>query len=165
MLYEEVFKEFEAKGIRYLLVGGLAVNLYGSIRFTMDMDVMVDLSEENLEKVVEVMERLGYDPRIPVPSKELTKQERRQKWMEEKGAKVFTFVHQQKPFKQVDIFLSNPIDFEEAFKKKRVITMGNEFTITLISLDDLIVLKKASGRPRDLEDIKHLKRVSGLREK
>jgi hypothetical protein len=163
MFYEEVFKEFELKGVRYLLVGGLAANLYGCIRFTMDMDIMVDLGEENLHKVIEVMDKLNYHPRVPVSSEELTKEERRQEWLKEKDAKVFTFIHRQKPFRQVDLFLSNPIDFDEAFMKKQTISIEEGITVDLISLDDLIVLKNISGRPRDLEDIKHLKRIKDLR--
>ena len=42
MIYEEIFKEFESVGVRYLVVGGMAVNLFGYARLTMDMDIMVD---------------------------------------------------------------------------------------------------------------------------
>ena len=42
MIYEEIFKEFECLGVRYLVVGGMAVNLFGYARLTMDMDIMVD---------------------------------------------------------------------------------------------------------------------------
>jgi len=163
MFYEEVFKAFELKGVRYLLVGGLAVNLYGCIRFTVDMDIMVDLSEGNLNKVIEVMNELDYHPRVPVASAELAEEKKRQEWLEKKGAKVFTFIHRQKPFRQVDLFLSNPIDFDEAFTRKRTIDLEEGGTVDLISLDDLIVLKNISGRPRDLEDIKHLTRIKGLK--
>jgi len=59
MIYEEIFREFELKDVRYLVVGGIAVNLYGYIRLTMDLDIMADLSDKNLWKVVEVMGQPG----------------------------------------------------------------------------------------------------------
>ena len=43
MIYEEIFREFEQKDVRYLIVGGMAVNLYGYLRLTIDLDLMVDL--------------------------------------------------------------------------------------------------------------------------
>ena len=54
MIYEEIFKEFESVGVRYLVVGGMAVNLFGYARMTMDMDIMADLSDENLGRIVDV---------------------------------------------------------------------------------------------------------------
>jgi len=52
MIYKEIFKEFELRGVRYLVVGGMAVNLYGYIRLTMDLDIMVELPDKNLLAVV-----------------------------------------------------------------------------------------------------------------
>ena len=46
-IYEEVFREFERKEVRYLVVGGMAVNLYGYVRLTVDLDFMADLLEKN----------------------------------------------------------------------------------------------------------------------
>jgi predicted nucleotidyltransferase len=162
MIYEEIFKEFESVGVRYLVVGGMAVNLFGYARLTMDMDIMVDLSDENLARIVDVMSRHGYSPRVPVSPEELISAEKRDEWIREKGAIVFTFINRQKPFKQIDIFLCNPIDFEEAYKNKVVMTIG-DMKMNIISIDDLIRIKSSAGRPRDLEDIHHLERILKLR--
>ena len=88
MIYEEIFKEFESVGVRYLVVGGMAVNLFGYARLTMDMDmdIMADLSDENLTRIVDVMSRHGYSPRIPVSPEELISAEKRDEWIKEKGA-------------------------------------------------------------------------------
>ncbi|MFX0195839.1 MAG: nucleotidyltransferase domain-containing protein [Candidatus Hodarchaeota archaeon] len=124
MIYEEIFKEFELRGVRYLVVGGMAVNLYGYIRLTMDLDIMVDLSDKNLSQVVDVMEKFGYTPRLPVNPHEFISEEKTDEWIKEKGTVVFTFIDLKKPFKQIDIFLSNPIDFEEAYSRREVMTIG-----------------------------------------
>jgi len=104
MIYEEVFREFEANKVRYLVVGGVAVNIYGYIRMTVDLDIMVDLSEENLSKIITIMEKLGYSPRAPVKPGDLLSKEKREEWIKKKGAVVFTFVDPQKPFRQVISF-------------------------------------------------------------
>lgn len=162
MIYEEIFREFELRDVRYLIVGGMAVNLYGYVRLTMDLDIMVDLSDENIFKVVDAMEKFGYTPRVPVNPHEFISRERRDEWIKEKGAIVFTFIDLENPFKHIDIFLSNPIDFEDAYSRKEVMTVGG-IRINLTSIDDLIKMKHSAGRPRDIEDMNHLERIKILR--
>lgn len=164
MIYEEIFKEFELRGVRYLVVGGMAVNLYGYVRLTMDLDIMVDLSDKNLSKVADVTEKFGYTPRVPVNPHEFISEEKRDDWIKEKGAVVFTFIDLKKPFKQIDIFLSNPIDFEEAYSRREVMTIGGA-KVSFSSIDDLIKMKAATARPRDMEDIHHLERIKALKGK
>lgn len=164
MIYEEIFKEFEKRDVRYLIVGGMAVNLYGYIRLTMDLDIMVDLSDKNLSKVVDVMEKFSYTPRVPVNPHEFISEEKRDEWIKEKGAVVFTFIDLKKPFKHIDIFLSNPIDFEEAYLRRELMTIG-DVKLSIASIDDLIKMKSSTGRPRDIEDIHHLERIKALKKK
>jgi hypothetical protein len=163
MLYEEIFKEFELRNVRYLVVGGMAVNLYGYVRLTVDLDIMADLSEKNLSEIIKVMEKFGYTPRVPVNPHEFLSDEKREEWIKKKGAVVFTFIDLNEPFKHIDIFLSNPIKFEEAYSRKELMRVGG-VKISIVSIDDLIELKSLSGRPRDMEDIDHLKRIKELRE-
>ena len=162
MLYGDVFREFQSQQIRYLVIGGIAVNLHGYVRLTVDLDVMVDLSESNLAKIVNSMERLEYAPRVPVKPSDLISVEKRNAWIREKGAIVFTFVHIRRASKQVDFFLANPIDFENAYTRKEIkVVSGAE--IPIAAIDDIIALKAASGRPRDKEDIEYLKRIKDSR--
>jgi len=48
MLYEDIFREFEREGVRYLVVGGIAVNLYGYVRLTVDLDEIVRHRSESV---------------------------------------------------------------------------------------------------------------------
>lgn len=162
MIYEELFREFELKGVRYLVVGGVAVNLYGYVRLTMDLDIMVDLSRENLSKIIDVMEKFGYTPRVPVSPHEFISTEKRDEWIKDKGAVVFTFINLQTPFKHLDIFLSNPINFEKAYLRRETINVL-DIKIDIASLDDLIEMKKLAGRERDMEDIHHLEKIKELK--
>jgi len=125
---------------------------------------MIDLSEDNVGRLVGVLERLGYVPRVPVAAGELVSREKREARIREKGAVVFTFVDPKTPLKHVDIFLSNPTDFEDAYARRQLIPVGDT-AISAVSLDTLIRMKEAAGRPRDLEDVRHLKMIRALREK
>ncbi|MCP9456741.1 MAG: hypothetical protein NNA18_11625 [Nitrospira sp.] len=48
------------------MVGGIAVNLHGYARLTIDLDLLLDLSRDNLALVVRALNELGYVPRAPV---------------------------------------------------------------------------------------------------
>ena len=158
MLYHEVFAKFAEAEIRYLVVGGIAVNLHGYARMTSDLDLMVDLSTANLQSLVQAAQELGYVPRVPVKATDLASERERGRWKEEKGALVFTFVHPKTPFKQLDIFLENPVPFDEAWSRRTVFDLGH-VPVMAASVDDLIAIKKQAGRPRDREDIAHLEAI------
>ena len=56
---DQDFKDFigllNANGVRYMVVGGYAVAYHGYLRFTGDIDVWVEISEENAARLVQVM--------------------------------------------------------------------------------------------------------------
>jgi len=162
MIYEDIFRKLYEEGVRYLVVGGMAVNLYGYARMTVDLDIMVDLNEENLKKLMKAMERLNCQPKVPVKPIEFTSSKKREKWIRGKVAIVFTFIDLKDPIKHIDIFLKNPIDFEKAHQSRNDIYIKG-IPICLPSIDDLIEMKELSGRARDLEDIHHLKRIKEMR--
>ena len=67
MIYLELLKAMEDKGIRYVVVGGVAVVLHGFVRATMDLDLVVSLESSNALKFLELVKGLGYRPKMPVP--------------------------------------------------------------------------------------------------
>lgn len=135
------------------------MNLHGYARLTMDMDIMLDLSDSNLKQAVLAFERLGYAPRVPVKAAELISAGKRREWIDQKRAVVFTFIHPDAPFKMIDIFLDNPVDFEKAYERKTRLIIGG-IEVDVASVEDLMDMKKVSGRPRDLEDMEHLRKIS-----
>jgi hypothetical protein len=86
--YEDVFRELNKEKIKYLVVGGIALNLHGIPRMTADLDSMLDFDEENLENFVGLMKGLGYLPKVPVRLKDFCKKEIREK-MKKKGFKYY----------------------------------------------------------------------------
>lgn len=164
MFYQEVFRALQAAEVRYLVVGGLAVNLYGYVRMTVDVDIMFDPSEENVARLVGVLESLGYVPRLPVQGTGLFVTAHGEERIHEKGAPVFTFIDPNQPFKQVDNFMLSSSDFERAYARRQEMTVRGT-PISVIALDDLITMKTAVGRPRDIEDVQHLYRIKQLKER
>ncbi len=72
MYYEKVFRALNSRGVRYVP------------RATADLDIAVAIDEKNLEKLFEVMEELGFKPRIPVSSQEFANPANIEKWKTEK---------------------------------------------------------------------------------
>ncbi len=58
--YLDVIEGLNRAGVRYTVVGGVAVILHGAPRMTGDLDLAVVLEEENLVRLIEVIEGLGY---------------------------------------------------------------------------------------------------------
>lgn len=52
IFYEEIFRAFQKQKVKYVVVGGIAVNLLGAMRSTADLDILVKMSDDNLRKVV-----------------------------------------------------------------------------------------------------------------
>lgn len=154
--YERLFRELHDRKVRYLVVGGVALNLYNVNRFTVDVDLMIDFAEENVIRFVKAMDALGYCPRVPVNGEELANPRKREIWRKEKNAIVLSFDGQSSFLPAIDVFLSHPIDFEKAYRNRRTVRNGTS-NVSLIALRDLMKLKKIAGRSKDIFDLERLK--------
>jgi hypothetical protein len=152
---ERLLTQLSDAGVRYLVVGGVAVVLHGYLRATADLDLVVDLDPQNLNVVVEVLEHLGFRPRPPVPIRSFADATERERWFEEKNLQVFSLWHPQKPGFELDLFVRPPFDFSSALARASVAKLGSS-TVYIASIDDLVNMKRVAGRPRDKEDIEAL---------
>src|SRR5437867_219390 len=64
---ESILGGLATAGARFLVVGGLAVVAHGYVRFTADVDLVLDLSPDNVRVAVAALAALDYRPRVPVP--------------------------------------------------------------------------------------------------
>jgi hypothetical protein len=158
MYYFEILEALHKKKVKYLIVGGLAVNLYGVPRVTQDIDLIISTKKSNIIKINEVLKDLGYIPRLPVNPNYLTDPKKVKDWVENRNLKAFSFYHKKDNYKVIDILLVHPLHFDESFKNKIVKKVEN-VEVFLASIDDLIKTKKYSGRMQDVSDIKMLKKV------
>ena len=90
MFYERIFRELRKKEIRYLVIGGIAVNIHGYSRATGDLDIMISFDKGNLDEFIALLQELGFKPRIPVRVEEFGDPEKVDKWKKEKHMKVFS---------------------------------------------------------------------------
>lgn len=164
MFYYEVFQKFSTEDVRYLIVGGLAVNLHGVPRLTQDLDIIILMHPENVGKTVGALKQLGFVPTLPVLPEDLGRPEIVKDWTENRNLIAFNFHHHEQAYKSVDIVLVHPLDFEIAYLN-RIRRQVKEIEISLASVEDIIKMKEKSGRKQDLSDIQMLKRVQELRKK
>ena len=155
MFYEDVFRKLSDKKVKYVVVGGIAMVLHGVVRFTADLDLMVCLEEKNLLNFIFALDEIGYKPKLPVKSKDFADPVKRRLWKNEKNMQVFTFFHPKMPFRLIDVFVDEPIDYDKVDEKKKVVNVQG-IKIPLVSMEHLKELKTISARPQDIADIKAL---------
>src|SRR6185295_1661053 len=145
---ESLLTELSRLAVRYLVVGGVAVVLHGFLRATADLDLVLDLDPENLETAVDLLDRLGFRPRAPVPLRAFAEDAERKRWLAEKNLQVFSLWNSRMPGFEVDLFVEPPFDFAEAYARATWAPLGAE-NVPVVAIDDLIAMKRRAGRPRD----------------
>lgn len=162
-LFAPIFDALNREGVRYIVVGGVAVVLQGHLRLTVDLDLIVDLEPNEARKAIGALTALGFRPRVPVPAHQFAEPEVRKSWIREKGMQVFTMLDFDNPLRTVDLFVDHPIAFEELWERSQMLALG-ETEVRVACTPDLIRLKQLSGRSKDLEDIERLKQILAQRE-
>lgn len=148
MTLEKDFEDFVAllnkHQVNYMIVGGYALAFHGKPRHTGDLDIWIDISEDNAEKMTAVIADFGMKS-LGITSDDFL----------QKG--IITQIGH--PPLRIDIL--NEIDgvyFQDAYINKLIIDIDG-LIINYIGLDDLIKNKQSSGRSQDLTDVKTLKKI------
>ena len=130
------------KDVRYLVIGGYAVNVHGYVRYTKDIDIAIEISEANAEKLTVVIQDFGLG------SLGLTKEDFLQKNF------VIQLGHE--PVR-IDILNDvSGVTFEQAWQNRKEVEYDG-VRINFIGLEELLILKRMAGRMQDLTDIEKLK--------
>ena len=139
--YRELFRTFFEEKVEYLIVGAYAVTYYAEPRYTTDLDILIRPTLENATKTLAALKRFEA-PLTDIKAEDLTDPELVYRIGVEPN--------------RIDILMSiTGIAFEEAWQHRVQSTYGG-VPIYLISREDLITAKKASGRPQDLLDLERL---------
>ncbi len=154
-----IFSKLNKAGVRYLVVGGLAVVAHGYLRFTAGIDLFIDPESVNLAKAVDVFTELGFKPRAPVEMKNFINAETRESWVREKNLKVFSLWNPASPRTEVDIFVEPPLPFEKAEMRSKTFEVDDQLKMRVVGLDDLIQMKLSAGRRKDIDDVENLRKV------
>jgi len=139
----EEFKDFikclNSNDVKYLLVGGWAVGIYGHPRTTKDIDFLVSNDENNLKKLQNAFIEFGSPP-IDIQA------------FTEEGY----VIRMGSSPTQIDVInKASGISMNDCFSRKVIMNVDG-VEIKLISKEDLINNKKASGRQTDLGDVEKL---------
>jgi hypothetical protein len=163
-VFEPLFKSLNDAGVRYVVVGGLAVVLHGHARLTVDVDLVVDLDEDQAVKAIDALVRMGLRPRVPVNPRDFADRSVREAWIRDRGMQVFSMVDPSNPMRVVDLFVNHPVPFEELWTRSTLFEL-RDTAIRVASIPDLIRLKRLAGRPQDLADIEQLEVIQKAEQK
>lgn len=146
-IFNEDFKDFikalNSNKVEYVLVGGYSVILHGYARTTGDMDIWVNRTLENYQKLLSAFSE------FKMPVFDMTQKN----FLDHNEWDVFSFGR--KP-NRIDIMVQvKGLEFKKAFSKSKIYTI-EKVKIRTVRLQDLIQAKKASGRFKDLDDIEQL---------
>ena len=144
---------------KYLIVGGLAVNAHGFVRLTRDVDIVLQLDPDNVNKGLNALFNIGYQMSIPARPQDFANPEMRKDWRQSKGMitlKLWSDEHQRTP---VDIFVYEPFDFAKEFATALTVEVCPGLLARVVSLETLLRMKRDAGRAQDLIDIEELQRT------
>ena len=141
--FRDLLRAFDDLGVRYLVVGAYALAALGRPRGTGDLDVWVEPTSRNAERVLAALQKFG------APLHDLTTSD-----LATPGVVFQIGV----PPVRIDVLTQiDGVEFEAAWPR-RLTTVFGEIPVTVIGRDDFLTNKRAVGRARDLADVERLER-------
>jgi hypothetical protein len=125
---------------------------------TYDIDLMILLEKENIIKLIDILTKWGYKPKVPVNPHDLSDKTKRNSWINNKGMKAFNLYSDSQPIGEIDIVIDSPMTYDE-LKSRAVFIELPGCPVPVVSIRDLIRLKSHAGRKQDLADVEHLKLI------
>ncbi len=139
------FKEFiqllNENQVKYLVIGGYAVAIHGHPRYTKDIDIWIEISDDNANKLVTTLTQFGFES-LGVTTQDF-----------QTANQIIQLGY---PPNRIDL-ITNPdgIDFQTCYDSKIEVNL-NDVPVKFINLDNLKKNKLASGRLQDLADLENL---------
>jgi hypothetical protein len=144
---EGLLRSLNEHDVEYVLIGATAFPVHGYARATLDVDIFIRPSPENARRTHAALTAFGYD------LSSVSEDELRTKKVLIRQYLVEADIH---PF-------AGGVTFDEVWQRRVEDRIGKTFT-AFASLDDLIRMKEAAGRPKDLEDLKVLRKLRESRD-
>ena len=139
---ENLFKSLKEHKVRFVVIGATAFPVHGYSRATLDIDLFIEPNEGNIRRTYQALKSFGYDV------SDITLNDLLAKKVLIRQSLIETDIH---PFVK-------GVSFDRIWKNRVKAKFGNTF-VWFASLDDLIRMKQAAGRPKDTEDLKFLRRL------
>ncbi|HSH39451.1 MAG TPA: hypothetical protein VK993_11765 [Chthoniobacterales bacterium] len=147
--------------IPFLVVGGIAVVEHGYGRNTFDVDLVIRLTPDFIERAFRALEQIGYRPSVPITAAEFADSDVRRRLLQEKNMQVLNFwsdSHRETP---LDVFTTEPFDFAVEYERAIERAVAPGLTVRIVSLNTLFAMKRDAKRPKDLADIDELSLLHG----
>jgi hypothetical protein len=152
MFLHRLILALDQNEVDYAIVGGLAVALHGAIRGTVDIDIVIQLSENDFVNAERVFLLLGLEPKLPIQAKHVF--HFREDYIKNRNLIAWSFFNPVRPLEIVDVIISHD---RKKMKVKKIAAFGT--TIKVATIPELIKMKGQSARPQDLSDIEALKKL------
>ncbi len=152
MLFYRLNASLKKYRVQYAIAGGWAVALHGAVRGTVDIDLAMVLTEKNLKQAEQALNALGLFSRLPLTAKEII--DFREEYIRNRKLLAWRFSNPEDHTEIVDLLLIMDLKKSQIYHVK----MGSQ-SIPIVSKSQLIRMKRESGRPQDLEDIKALEEI------
>ena len=136
---EKLLKLLKEHKVKFVIIGATAFPVHGYSRATLDIDIFIKPEESNAQKTRDALKDFGYDVSDISVEDLLSKKALIRQYV------VETDIHP----------IVKGISFEKVWKNKVKKLFGKTF-VWFASLDDLIKMKRAANRPKDIEDLKYL---------
>jgi hypothetical protein len=139
--FKEFIQSLNDNQVRYLVIGGYAVALHGYPRYTKDIDIWVEMTQENAENMLKALEQFGFGS-LDIELEDFLKPD--------------SVIQLGYPPSRIDLITTpDGVDFITSYASKVEVAIDN-VTVNFIDLENLKLNKKASGRFQDLADLEHL---------
>jgi hypothetical protein len=156
MDYAEILRALLDRGARFAVAGGFACLAHGVVRVTLDLDLLVEMSDENLACLWDTLSGLGFMTQQPVSKADVVSAARLGTLARDKGMQALSWVHGTHPFVIVDLLVGDAFQWSTALIEE-VRLFG--LLVPVVRREELIRMKRAAGREKDLVDVRELERL------
>jgi len=147
--FEDFVKLLNLHKVEYMVVGGYALAFHGKPRHTGDLDIWINISENNADRMLRVLKDFGLSA---------------MGFKKEDFLKPGYISQIGYPPLRIDILNTiDGIEFNDAVKDMNQVEVEKDFIINFIGLNDFVKNKKATGRIQDLADIEEIKKMQGVK--
>ena len=152
-----VLRALSSRGARFAVAGGFACLAHGVVRVTLDLDLLVEMSDDNLACLWDTLIALGFVTQQPVSRADVVSAESLSRLAREKHTQALSWVHGTHPFVIVDLLVGEEFRWSTALIEE-IHLFG--LPVPVLRREELIRLKRAAGREKDLVDLRELERLA-----
>ncbi|HEX3238814.1 MAG TPA: nucleotidyl transferase AbiEii/AbiGii toxin family protein [Solirubrobacterales bacterium] len=147
--FGRILEDLNGAGVRYVLIGGIALIRHGVVRATRDIDAVFDPDSDNVDRISSLVDQWGASrpDGSPIP---------------EGGIAGDRTIHLSTPHGELDLLseVAAGLAFSDLLTRSEVRRVDG-VEAPICSLADLVAMKRLAGRERDLVDLADLESAHG----